>query len=260
MKKFKLYTVWALTALVLSAGAAMAADRPVKVAIEGNFPPFNYVDTKGTPLGFEVDLVKEICRRIGRSCEFTVVDWDGIIPALLARKIDVVAASMSITEERKRAVAFTHKYYAETGSFAVVKGSGIKISPDGLKGKRVGVQRATIWGDYVKHVFPDAVIVYYDNVDLGCLDLIARRIDAMLGQTLYMNDWLKKPNAKDLVISGVPVSNSQYIGEGIGFAMRKSDTDLQTRFNTALDAMLADGTYQKLADRYFDFDIYGSKE
>ncbi|MGD9826638.1 transporter substrate-binding domain-containing protein [Desulfobacter sp.] len=260
MKKFKQYIVWAVTALVLSAGAAMAADRPVKVAIEGNFPPFNYVDTKGTPLGFEVDLVKEICRRIGRSCEFTVVDWDGIIPALLARKIDVVAASMSITEERKRAVAFTHKYYAETGNFAVVKGSEIKISPDGLREKRVGVQRATIWGNYVKNVFPDATIVYYDNVDLGCLDLIARRIDAMLGQSLYMNDWLKKPNAKDLVIAGAPVNDSRYIGEGIGFAMRKSDTELQTRFNKALDAMLADGTYQKLADRYFDFDIYGSKE
>lgn len=260
MKTFKLYIVWAVTALVLCAGTAMAADRPVKVAIEGNFPPFNYVDAKGTPLGFEVDLVKEICRRIGRPCKFTVIDWDGMIPGLLARKIDVVAASMSITQERKQAVAFTHKYYAETGSFAAVKGAGITISPDGLKGKRVGVQRATIWGDYVKQVFPDATIVSYDNVDLGCLDLIARRIDTMLGQTLYMNDWLKKPNAKDLVIAGAPVNDSQYIGEGIGFAMRKSDTDLQTRFNTALDVMLADGTYQKLADRYFDFDIYGSKK
>ena len=260
MKTFKLYIVCAVTALVLSAGTAMAADKPVKVAIEGNFPPFNYVDATGTPLGFEVNLVKEICRRINRPCKISVIDWDGIIPALLARKIDVVAASMSITEKRKRAVAFTHKYYAETGSFATVKESGIKISPDGLKGKRVGVQRATVWDNYVTHMFPDAVIVYYDNVDLGCLDLIARRIDAMLGQTLYMNDWLKKPNAKELVIAGDPVSDSQYIGEGIGFAMRKPDTDLQTRFNTALETMLADGTYQKLADRYFDFDIYGSKE
>ena len=245
-----------MLALFLAVNAT-AAERPIKVAIEGAYAPFNYLDAKGVPMGFEVDLIKALCKDIGRSCEFVVLDWDGIIPALLARKVDIVAASMSITEERKKAVAFTQKYYAETGSFVAAKDAGITISPEGLKGKRVGVQRATTWNNYLEGVYPDAEIVYYDEEDKACLDLLAHRLDLVLSQTFYMSQWLLKPEAKDCGIVGDPVTDTHYIGEGIGIAMRKSEKKLLADLNASLDRFLADGRYKAIADKYFDFDIYG---
>ena len=255
MKKILIAMVLAL----LVAGSAHAKDRPLKVAIEGAYAPFNYLDAKGTPMGFEIDLTRAVSKEIGIPCEFVVLDWDGIIPGLLARKVDMVAASMSITPERKKAVAFSKKYYAETGSFVGAKDAGIEISAKGLKGKRIGVQRATTWNTYVEGVYPDAKVVYYDEIDRACLDLLANRIDLVLSQTYYMSQWLKKEEAKPCAIIGNPVDDTQYIGEGIGFAMRKQDTDLLAKVNAAIDKIRADGTYQKIAAKYFNFDIYGGE-
>lgn len=255
MKKSILIMALALFA----ANIAYAGERPLKVAIEGAYAPFNYLDAKGTPMGFEIDLTQAVSKEIGIPCQFVVLDWDGIIPGLLARKVDMVAASMSITPERKKAVAFSKKYYAETGSFVGVKDAGIEISTTGLKGKKIGVQRATTWNSYVEGVYPDAKIVFYDEIDRACLDLLAKRIDLVLSQTYYMTQWLKKEEAKPCAILGDPVKDTKYIGEGIGFAMRKQDKDLLAKVNAAIKKIRADGTYQKIADKYFNFDIYGGE-
>ncbi len=246
--------------LLLSTGNAFAAQRPLKIAIEGTYAPFNYVDNQGTPKGFEVDLAKALCKSLDRKCDFLVLDWDGMIPGLLAHKVDIIAASMSITPERAKAVAFSHKYYSETGSFVGAKDSGLQITKQGLKGKRIGVQRATTWNNYVQAVYPDADIVYYDEIDRACLDLLSHRIDLVLSQSFYMSQWLKKPEAKGYAKLGKPVNDTKYIGDGIGFAMRKSDKKLLAQWNAALDKQLKDGSYQKIADKYFDFDIYGASK
>ncbi len=243
--------------IALATTTALASERPVKIAIEGQYPPFNYVDKDGVPNGFEVDLAKALCKEIGRTCKFVVLDWDGILTGLLSRKVDAVMASMSITDERKKSVAFTQKYYEESGSYIAKKGSGIEISKDGLKGKRVGVQRSTTWSTYVENTYPDATILYYDDDNRGCLDLLAGRIDTYLAQSYFMNQWLKKPEAQSLEITGAPVRDTEYIGEGIGIALRKEETDLKNQLNQALEKLLKNGTYQKIASRYFDFDIYG---
>lgn len=215
------------------------------------------MDSQGTPKGFEVDLARQICSIIGRECKFVVLDWDGIIPGLLARKVDMVMASMSITEERKKSVAFTGKYYEESGSYVTRKGSGMVISEEGLKGKRVGVQRSTTWNSYIENTYPDVDVVYYDDDNKGLLDLLAGRIDTYLAQSYFMSQWLKKPEAAELQISGAPVRDSQYIGEGIGIAVRKGDVELKEKLDEALATILKNGTYKTIASRYFDFDIYG---
>lgn len=242
---------------ILITTCAAASDRPVRIAIEGVYPPFNYVDPQGNPKGFEVDLAKTLCDTIGCKYQFVVLDWDGMLTGLLAGKVDAVMASMSITEERKKSVAFTQKYYEEQGSFVAAKGSGLTISPAGLKGKRIGVQRSTTWSAYVENTYPDAKLAYYENDDRGLLDLLAGRIDAYLGQTYYMNQCLKKNEFTTCTIVGDPVSDTPYVGEGIGIALRKRDTRLLAQFNQALDKILKNGTYQQIADKYFDFNIYG---
>src|SRR5258708_33967933 len=104
-------------------------------------------------------------------------EWDGIIPGLLAKKYDAIIASMSITDERKKKVNFTDKYYNTPARFVGKKGAGIEITPAGLKGKRVGVQRATIHENFVRATFPDAEVVGYDTTDNATPDLAAGRLD-----------------------------------------------------------------------------------
>jgi lysine-arginine-ornithine-binding protein len=255
--KMKKTILLALTVFTLLTTCAAASDRPVRIAIEGVYPPFNYVDPQGNPKGFEVDLAKTLCDMIGRKYQFVVLDWDGMLTGLLAGKVDAVMASMSITDERKKSVAFTQKYYEEQGSFVAAKGSGLVIFPAGLKGKRIGVQRSTTWSAYVENTYPDATLIYYDNDDRGLLDLLAGRIDTYLGQTYYMKQCLKKNEFETCTIVGDRVSDNPYVGEGIGIALRKRDTQLKDQLNQALDKILNKGTYKQIADKYFDFNIYG---
>nr|WP_320012754.1 transporter substrate-binding domain-containing protein [uncultured Desulfobulbus sp.] len=236
---------------------ALAADRLLRIAIEGQYPPFNFIDQQGQPKGFEIDLARELCRSIGRTCTFVVLDWNGMLPGLLAGKVDAIMASMSITEKRKKAVAFTDKYYEESGSFVIRKDSGQQISPEGLKGKKIGVQNSTTWESYIKNTYPDAQVVFFEDDNRGCFDLLSGRIDTYLAQSYFMSEWVKKPEAKNLVIAGDPVRDTRSIGEGIGIALKKSNTELKKELNEALAAIIADGTYQQIASSYFDFDIYG---
>jgi len=256
----KQITLLILMILSITLTSAMASERPLRIAIEGQYPPFNYVDKNGAPKGFEVELAKTLCANIGRECTFVVLNWDGMLTGLLAGKVDAIMASMSITEERKKSVAFTDKYYEERGSFVIRKDSDLVISKEGLKGKVIGVQRSTTWETYIEQTYPDAQIVYFEDDNRGCFDLLAGRIDTYLAQSYFMSEWVKKPEAKNLKIAGAPVKDSRYIGEGIGIALRKGDTDLKKQLNDALATLLKNGTYKEIASRYFNFDIYGFEQ
>ena len=146
----------------------------IRIGVEGAYPPFSWVEKDGTLKGFDIDIAKALCEEIGAECVLVPQDWDGIIPSLLARKYDAIIASMSITEERKKKVAFSEKYYNTPAKFARKKGSGITISKEGMKGKTVGVQRATIHDNFITAEFGDSVeIKRYGSQDEAYLDAIA---------------------------------------------------------------------------------------
>ena len=157
MKKFATIAL-AAAALAMVAGVATAQDmKKVRIGVEGAYPPFSWVEPDGTLKGFDIDIALALCKQMGAECELVQQDWDGIIPALLARKYDAIVASMSITEERKKKVAFSNKYYSTPAKFVRKKGSGIEITKEGLKGKAVGVQRATIHDNFITGEFGDTV-------------------------------------------------------------------------------------------------------
>src|ERR671919_862295 len=146
----------AAAALALLATGAHAQDkRKVKIGTEGAYPPFNSIDPSGELVGFDIDIAKALCSAADLECEFVVQDWDGIIPRLIAKKYDAIVASMSITDERRKVVDFTEKYYQTPAKFVAAKGSDFDISPEGLAGKAVGVQRATIHEDFLRGEFPE---------------------------------------------------------------------------------------------------------
>lgn len=236
----------------LAAGHSFAADK-LKIGTEGAYPPFNLIDEAGELKGFDIDIAKALCAKMQAECEFVKQDWDGIIPALLARKFDAIIASMSITPERKQSVAFTDKYYSNLVRWVGPKGQTIEITEAGLKGKTVGGQRATVAATYLEDKLGKvASIKLYDTQENANLDLVNGRLDLMLADGLVMLEWLKTDDGKNFQFYGEGLS----LDEGIGIAVRKDDEALRGKLNDAIKAIRADGTYDKINAQYFPFSIY----
>jgi polar amino acid transport system substrate-binding protein len=246
-----------IAALVVAVGVLFAAEvvpaEKLRIGIEGAYPPFNFIDQTGQPRGFDVDIAQTLCERMGVECKLVAQEWDGIIPALLAGKFDAIVASMSITEERKRSVAFTDRYYSNVVRFAGPKGEKIDVSREGLAGRTIGAQRATISAGYAEDHYGDvATIKLYDTLENAELDLMSGRIDVLLADGLVLYEWLLSKDGQDFQFHGEGLS----LDEGIGVALRKEDDALRERFNVALRAILADGTYERINAKYFPFSIY----
>lgn len=263
MRKF----ISAVFVTALAAGVALGAAqadakdwKKVRIGVEGAYPPFSEVTADGKLVGFDIDIANALCAEMKVECELITQDWDGIIPALQARKYDAIIASMSITPERKEKVDFTNKYYNTPAKFVRKKGSGIEITKESMQGKVVGVQRATIHDNFVTEVYGDAVEVKrYGTQDEAYLDMVAGRVDLLLADSVAMlGGFLETEAGADYEFVGPDFSDPKYFGEGAGIAVRKGEEDLVKMLNTAIEAIRANGTYKSIQDKYFDFDVYGS--
>ena len=249
-----------ITAAMMTVATGARADKwkEVRIGVEGAYPPFSFITESGQLTGFDIDIALELCKTIGAECALVPQDWDGIIPALLARKYDAIIASMSITEERKKKVAFTDKYYNSPAKFVRKKGSGIEISKAGLAGKTVGVQRATTHDNFITGEFGESVTIKrYGTQDEAYLDAVAGRLDLLLADSVAILDgFLNTEQGADFEFIGPGYSDPKYFGEGAGIAIRKKDTDLVEKFNEAIRTIRDNGRYKAINDKYFDFDIY----
>ncbi len=249
-------------AAVLFAGLATSAyAEKLRLGTEGAYPPFNYVTSEGKIEGFDIEIGLELCKRIGAECEVVAQDWDGIIPGLLADKYDFIIASMFITNERKKQVNFTDPYYKAAMTHVVAKESGItEFTNDALKGMAIGAQSGITQADYALAKYPDADIRLYPTQDEANLDMASGRIDVMVGDMLPLLDFVEKTeDGKCCKIAGEPITDPEFVGDGVGIALRKEDTDLLARLNKALAEIRADGTYKAINDKYFTIDIYTMK-
>ena len=253
MNIFKYAKGLAVAAVTLGALSAMSAQaESLRIGTEGAYPPFNFVDSAGKLQGFDVDIAKALCAEMKADCTFVKQDWDGIIPALKGKKFDAIVASMSITDERKKAVDFSERYYTNKLQFVGKKGMTLDVSAAALKGKTVGSQRATISGDWLTKNRPGADIKLYDTQENAYLDLAAGRLDGVLADALVNYEWVKSDAGKAFEFKGDPV----FDGDLIGIAVRKGDSALVGKLNKAIAAIVANGTYAKINAKYFPFSIY----
>ncbi len=256
----------ALVATVLAAGIFAQASAEIRIAVEGAYPPFSMVTSDGSVQGFDIDITKALCKKMKEKCELVIQDWDGMIPGLLARKYDAIIASMSITEDRKKKVNFSDKYYSTTASFVAKKNSGLTLTKNvannkrKLTGKNIGVQQGTVSDKYISDNYQDvADIKRYIKQEEVYLDLTSGRLDVIFADTIPLEDgFLSKSNGSDYEFISPGFDDKQWFGDGIGIAIRKKDTKLLKRFNKAIVSIRRDGSYDRIQKNYFKFDIFGN--
>lgn len=259
MKKRILALPFVLALTVASSAFAVLPDT-LKIGTDPTYAPFESKNAQGELVGFDIDLVKELCSRIETKCLFVESDFDALIPSLKAKKIDAIVSSLSITEKRQKEIAFTEKLYAANSRLIALKGSTVLPTVDALKGKSVGVLQGTTQEAYASAMWqPHGVMVVpYQNQDLVYADLASGRIDAAFQDEVAGSDgFLKQPPGKDYTFAGEAVKDDTFFGVGTGIGLRKDDTELKAALDQAFTEMRKDGTYDKLARKYFDFDVYG---
>lgn len=246
---------------VSSVGSALAAvPKTLRIGTDPTYAPFESKNAQGQLVGFDIDLANEICKRIQAKCTFVESDFDALIPSLKAKKIDAIISSLSITAKRQEEIAFSDKLYAANARLIAPKGSKIQPTLESLKGKTIGLLQGTTQETYANQNWrPKGVTVTpYANQDLVYQDLTAGRIDAAFQDEVAASEgFLKQPIGKDYAFAGPAVKDDKIFGIGTGMGLPKQSTDLKAAIDKAFESMRKDGTYDKLAKKYFDFNVYG---
>jgi polar amino acid transport system substrate-binding protein len=237
--------------LAFTAVTAQAQD-VVKFGVAAEpYPPFSEKDPSGKWVGFEMDLYKAVCEATKMNCELVEVAWDGIIPALTEKKIDVIWSSMSITDERKQVIDFTDMYYDSANVLIGAKSDDTKVdmnNADSLKGKIIGVQTATIHANFIEKYFGNAAEVkLYDTLDNALADLKAGRLDYVSESTTSLEPFLKA-NPDFGVSATWPMD--PIFGAGVGGGVRKEDTALKDKLNAGIAEVVKSGKYDELLTHY----------
>jgi len=264
--------------LTLAHGALAKDWKTVVIGMEGAYEPWNLTDSSGKIVGFEPDLVTDVCKRAGLECKIIAQDWDGMIPGLKAGKFDVIMDGMSITDERKKEIDFSKPYAVSPGAFLAPKDSALAKAPDAgklvnldkdpkegdaaikgvqaaLKGKTLGVQVSTTHSNFASQYLKDiATVKEYKTADDRDLDLKSGRIDASLDDYTVVAATASKPDASDFAIVGPKFIGGMF-GAGTGMGIRKSDADLTAKFDKALAEAIADGSVKKFSEQWFKIDI-----
>lgn len=251
-----------LAGLAMTFALAAGAQDKLRLGTEGAYPPFNYIDASGKLTGFDVDIGLELCKRMQADCKLVAQDWDGIIPGLLAKKYDFIIASMFITEERKKQVAFTDPYYAAAMTHVTPKDAGLEeFTPESMAGKVIGAQSGTTQAAFIEQVYPQADLRLYGTQDEVNLDLANGRLDLMVADVIPSVEWVSKTtDGACCELVGDPITDPEFVGEGTGIAVRQEDDELRLALNEALAEILADGTYNKINDKYFTINVYTMKQ
>ena len=247
-------------ATMLTMPAAFADEaRQVRIAVDVPYPPFEYRDANGELAGFEIDLGNELCKRAELDCEWIVQGWDGIIPGLLARKYDAILSSMRITEARERQVRFSEPYAMSPKVWVARRGEA--VDPEdlaSLEGMTVGVQRGTTQDTYITGRYRDTLdIRRYATADEVALDMESGRLDlAFINYPVAIEALDTKAEDGDFTQVGERINSPESIfGRGNAIAVRPRDEALAETFNQALNEVYADGTFQRLMEQYFDYDL-----
>lgn len=231
----------------------------IRFGVDATYAPFESKTPDGKLVGFDIDIGNEICARLRAKCVWVENDFDGMIPALKARKFDGIV-SMGNTPQRAEQIAFSSRLYYTPTRLVARRGSKLSPTPESLAGKSIGVQQGTIQETYANtHWRRNGVkIVAYENQDQVYADLVSGRLDATLQDAVQADyGFLRTTRGAAFAYAGDNVEDKDTLG-GIGaIGIRKEDKALKERIDQALAGIIKDGTYRKIENRYFNIDVYG---
>lgn len=214
-------------------------------AMSGLIKPLNYKDTNGELTGFDVEIGKEIAKRIGLEPNPVTNPWETILQGLKGKKYDAIIGSMTHTEERAKQVDFTDPYYISGGQIFVKDTNDAIKSKDDLKGKIIGVVQASTHKEAaVKLTDPDKVKGYPSDI-YALQDLAPERVDAVITDRVVGSSAIKEQGLKIKPIGEV------LNVENIAIAVNKDNPVLTKKINEAIKAMVEDGTYEKISMKWF---------
>ncbi|HVW53674.1 MULTISPECIES: ABC transporter substrate-binding protein [unclassified Trinickia] len=250
--------VAAATSIGMAANVCAADLKVLRFGVEASYAPFESKTASGQLQGFDIDVGNAVCAKLNVKCVWVENDFDGLIPALQARKFDAINSDMTITEQRKQAIDFTDPIYTIPNQLIAKKGSGLQPDAASLKGKHVGVLQGTIQETYAKAKWANAGVdvVSYQTQDQVYADLASSRLDAAFQDSeAASKGFLKRPQGAGFDFAGPTVSDQKLLGSGVGYGVRKGDKALLDKLNGALKALKEDGTIDKLAAKYFDVKV-----
>lgn len=259
MSVLRVLGVAGLATVPLAGGAQAKEWTTVRIGTDATDPPFESVDAKGNIVGWEMEYADALCAKMKVTCTKQNQDWDGIIPALLAGKFDVIISGMNITAQREQKVAFSKVYLATPPAFMTsMDNKSNDLSPAALKGKTIAAQSSTIFAGYLDKFYKGSDIKLYPGGDDPQMEVSNGRVDYDLNDFTVLEEFIKKSgNNCCRIVSTIP-RDPETMGPGAGAAFRKEDTDLLAMFNKAIDELDADGTYKKLEAKYFKINIRGT--
>lgn len=218
----------------------------IQIAMEGAYPPYNYINESNQLEGFDVDIAQEIAKRLDVEAELLPIPWDSMIPALTGKKFDIIVSDMAITEERKKKVDFSNPYFTTGNQLFVPQDSAIKV-PEDMKGKKIGVTISTTAAEMVTQL--EADVKLYKNDFLAFEDLINGRLDGVSTDQGVGAKIILERNYSLLAVDGLLNT------EEAGITIRKEDTDLKEEINKIIAEMQNDGTYEEISNKWFGKDI-----
>lgn len=267
-----------LLSFAITASVAQATEgKVISIASEGASPPWTSISSDGTLSGFDIDVGKDLCRRMQVTCKFVAQDWDGIIPALTVGKYDAIMSGMSITEKRKQSISFSDPYAGGFNQLVIRKDLGLAPTDTearldltvidaskqstidalkaALKGKVLGVLRSSNSEAVLNQLFGDiASIRSYDSQDNLHLDLAAGRIDGGLADYFTWKTFLDSADGSGCTFYGPRLSGGLW-GPGVGVGIRKQDGALVAAFDKAIAGATTDGTLKRLSLQWFGIDV-----
>ncbi|WP_018248015.1 basic amino acid ABC transporter substrate-binding protein [Orenia marismortui] len=250
MKKIILFTL--LVGLLVMAGCSseeqgtwqkIEKEGKLVVGMSADYKPFEYHDKDDNIVGFDVDVLKEIAKKLNLELELKDTAWDGIIPGLQSSKYDLIMSAMTITEDRKKAVNFSDSYFNAGQIIAVSESNDSIKNVEDLKGKIVGVQLGTT-ADIEASKVEGVEVKRYEKIPQAFIELNNGRVDAVAADLPVVAKYT-------LDHSGVKIVGKPFTTENFGIAMRKADTELLEKINAALADLKADGTYDEIYNKWF---------
>lgn len=250
--------------------------RSIKIATEGAYAPYNFKDSSGKLVGFDIDLANDLCNRMEIECVISEQAWSGIIPALVSGRYDAIVAAMNIQPAREEVIAFTRPYVITPMRFVAVKDSpllDLEIALQDLtlddvsseerqllndltkafEGKKFGVQSGSAHETFMRELMPNVKLVTYNTIDNMLLDLSFGRVQISLSSVSFLKPLIETKAGEDLTIFGPSMTGGPF-GDSVGIGIRKGDDELREMFNAAIEEAISDGTIQRLSIKWFGYD------